>query len=177
MAILPSLRPALETAQLALVRYPFRSRWARGTHGSRRCEGATMIFRYLRYFRRTFFVEAATGRWAVKPTFRYSRYSRSALRLSESPMTFLTQVPSKSCRTVFGPFMTVFDGLFGADRPRNSRRIKHSSVFHPLAHRLKTVKTVKTAPHRIPTVPVSSLRSGRRGRFDQNSSCFSLLPI
>src|SRR5260370_35120488 len=77
-------------------------------------------------------------------------------------MPFLTQVPSKSCRTVFGPFMTVFDGLFGADRPRNSRRIKHSSVFHPLAHRLKTVKTVKTAPHRIPTVPVSSLRSGRR---------------
>src|SRR5260370_24177390 len=56
-------------------------------------------------------------------------------------MTFLTQVPSKPCRTVFRPFMTVFDRLFGADRPRNSRRIKHSSVFGPLAHRLKTVKT------------------------------------
>src|SRR5260370_26188310 len=56
-------------------------------------------------------------------------------------MTFLTQDPSKPCRTVFRPFMTDFDRLFGADRPRNSRRIKHSSVFGPLAHRLKTVKT------------------------------------
>src|SRR5260370_7651809 len=64
-------------------------------------------------------------------------------------MTFLTQVHSKPCRTVFRPFMTVFDRLFGADRPRNCRRIKHSSVFRPLAHRFKTAKSVKTAPHPI----------------------------
>jgi hypothetical protein len=55
------------------------------------------------------------------------------------------------CRTVFLPFIAVFDAvfdrLFGADR---SKAVGESITwpFRRFSHRLKTVKTVETAPHR-----------------------------
>jgi len=56
--------------------------------------------------------------------------------------------PQCPCRTVFPPFIAVFDRLFGADR---SKTVDESITwqFRRFSHRLKTVKTVETAPHRI----------------------------
>jgi hypothetical protein len=52
------------------------------------------------------------------------------------------------CRTVFPPFIAVFDRLFGEDE---SKAVGESITwpFRRFSHRLKTVKTVETAPHRI----------------------------
>jgi hypothetical protein len=56
--------------------------------------------------------------------------------------------PQCPCRTVFPPFIAVFDRLFGADE---SKAVGESSTwpFRRFSHRLKTVKKVETAPHRI----------------------------
>src|SRR5260221_8978014 len=72
------------------------------------------------------------------PLPRYpSRAPTSLRRESKSP-----------CKTVFPPFIAVFDRLFGE---HESKAVDESITWpgRRFFHRFKTAKTVKTAPHRI----------------------------
>src|SRR5260370_34941282 len=61
MAPFLSLRPALETPQIALSALPLSVALGARHSWFAPLRAATMIFRYFRYFRRTFFARAADG--------------------------------------------------------------------------------------------------------------------
>jgi len=62
--------------------------------------------------------------------------------------TSLRRQSKSPCKTVFPPFIAVFDRLFGE---HDSKTVDESITcpFRRFIHRLKTAKTVKTARHRI----------------------------